>query len=1132
MFIHLHHHSSYSFLDGYNPIERMVARVKELGMTATAITDHNHLGGIPWFQEECEKQGIKPLLGMEGYFTPDMNEASKNLDERRETALESAIDAGAITEEEASKMKKADLNKAIAPYMYDMHQYHILFIAKNQTGWHNLVKIQSEAARRCTYNGRYLCDMDLLIDYHEGIICTTACVGSYPAKMIEKGDYDAAEDYIMAMKEIFGEDFYLEIQPLDISQQHAVNLFYKEMAEKYDIQVVATNDVHYTLKEDFEDHDTLLCIGTGKKKSDTDRMRYSHDFWIKSEEEMYDSFSLQASSMDLGQEYKDFYTKAIENTQAVADKVDANIKLGSDTPLFSNVQVPNGFTPGSYLEYLSWKGLYAYLKAHPECNRRQYEERLRQELDIIVPKGFAPYMLAVHEYINWANANGVPTGPGRGSAAGSLCLFSIGVTKNIDPIKERLLFSRFLTADRRDPPDIDTDFLYAGRDKVIQHLEDYYGSECVAHIGTYSEMGVKSGLKDVCRVLEIPFGESNNITKTIDEVNNAPGIKFKDLDAMKDGDENEQKAWEKFNQLENRYPEVFRLARAFEGTPRNQGVHASGILVTPCPVTDVAPVRYKDGVAITLYTGPQLEHFNFIKYDFLGLKTLDIIQKTLNAIPSISDFDDLYRQADIEDKKVWKYIADKNTDGVFQVESGMMKGIIDRIQPTCFADLGAICAIGRPGPISIGLDKKYADVKNGKEEMTYPIRGCEDILDETFGNPVYQEQLMFISKKISGFDDMQADSITRKVLGKKKVEMFPMMKRCHVFGKKNCEGPEGWETDDNAPWYDPKGKYGKEIPGALVNGYTKEEVLDYFDKIEGFAKYCFNRAHSSCYAYIGFLTAWLKYYYPTEFMAAVLSMQDTPEDIKFYSEVCKKMDIKITVPNINISKEDFTANAYNRTILYGLSAIKGVGGAALGELIANAPYESLENAIARLPKKAFNKRVAEGLIKAGAFDWEDDNRINLLNRLHEIRRDRVSMDDGTKVIDYEAPDRWNENRCMAMEEETLGTHITYHNWWEDLDDGEKATFTGRIKSVREHRQKNGKLMAFVTLTDERIDTDIDCCVFAKQYGPLNSLLFGREGHVLRVNGKKSDKGSFIINDVQPVIKPINKMDEPEYAVDL
>jgi len=776
MFTHLHFHTSYSFLDGYNSIKKAVARVKELGQEACAITDHNHLGGVPWFQEECEEQGIKPLLGMEGYYNPNMEKAGKPIDERRQDALVLAINDGIITEDAAQKLKKTELAKLVEPYMHDMHQYHILYIAKDLRGWRNLVKIQSESARLCTYNGRYLADMNLLRKYHEGVICTTACVGSYSARMIEEKKYDAAEKYITDMKEIFGDDFYLEIQPINIDKQHNTNLFYVKMAKKYGIKVIATNDVHYTLKEDWDDHDTLLCIGTGKKKSDIDRMRYSNDFWIKSEEEMLQSFKEQSSSMakkvfeDLyGQdgfnlEYENFYRKAIQNTQEIVNKCEEHIPLGSDKPLFSNVKVPRNFTPEEYLSRLAWKGLYEYLSKHPEYDRLIYENRLNEELGIINPKGFAPYMLAVHEYINWSNSHGVPTGPGRGSAAGSLCLFCLGITKNIDPIQNNLLFSRFLTADRKDPPDIDCDFCWSHRDDVIHHLEDYYGIEYVAHIGTYTEMGVKSGLKDICRVLDIPYTESNNLTTVIDEINDNPGAKFKDFDAMKNGNENEHSTWEKFHELELKYPEVFRLARAFEGTPRNQGVHASGVLVTPIPVTDLFPVRYKDGTAITLYTGPQLEHYGAIKYDILGLKNIDIIQKTIDFIPDIENIEDLYRKADLNDDKVWEYIADKNTDGVFQIESSMVKGIIDMIKPTCFADLGAINALCRPGPLAAGLPKQYGDVKNGRAKPFYAIRGCNEFLDATYGCIIYQEQLMFISKKVAGFNDMQADSICRKTI--------------------------------------------------------------------------------------------------------------------------------------------------------------------------------------------------------------------------------------------------------------------------------------------------------------------------------------------------------------------------------
>ncbi|MBP3199717.1 MAG: hypothetical protein J6N21_22355, partial [Butyrivibrio sp.] len=436
----------------------------------------------------------------------------------------------------------------------------------------------------------------------------------------------------------------------------------------------------------------------------------------------------------------------------------------------------------------------------------------------------------------------------------------------------------------------------------------------------------------------------------------------------------------------------------------------------------------------------------------------------------------------------------------------MMKGIIERIQPSCFDDLGVINAIGRPGPISIGLDKKYADVKNGKEAISYPIRGCEDILDETFGNPVYQEQLMFISKKISGFDDMQADSITRKVLGKKKVAMFPMMKRCHVFGKKNCEGPEGWENDDNAPWYDPKGKYGKEIPGALVNGYTKEEVLSYFDQIEGFAKYCFNRAHSACYAYIGFLTAWLKTHYPTQFMAAVLSMA-ADEKKPLYVEASEKMGIKIAVPDINISGADFTPDAKNNRILYGIGAVKGVGEKAVPEILAAQPFTSLEDAIERIPKKAFNKKIAENLIQAGAFDSINTNRYTMLNELHRLRKDK-----GTE----ECPeDKFDSETIIFMEEETLGAPITYKPWWKTIKENEKIDAVGRIVSVGERFDKTGRPMAFpqVEINNCKISGIMFASKYVKHAIMINDYSDNLD-YAFEFLGKKDEKGTLIINDIK------------------
>lgn len=774
-FVHLHFHTSYSFLDGYNPIKKAVSRIKELGMSACAITDHNSLAGIPEFQAECINNNIKPILGLEGYYTWDIKECSKTLEERQADALNRAIEAGVLPDNYLeTKHKKKDYLETIKDYMYDTKQYHIILLAINQIGWHNLVKLQSEASRLCTFNGRFLCDNTLLRKYSEGIICQSACIGSPMAQLLINNRIEEAEQLILEWKDIFKDRFYLEIQPLNIPEQRLVNLKYMELCKKHNINPVATNDVHWTNYSDYEDHDTLLCIGTNKKKNDTNRMKYSNDFWIKSKEEMISSFNNQLKTINeeynnqYNNSYIDFYMEALNNTNVIANRIDNNIKLGSDKPLFSDVKVPHNLTPEQYLRLLAWNGLYKYLSNNKELDTRIYEKRLAFELDIIINKGFAPYIIAVYEYTNWAKTHDCPIGPGRGSAAGSLVLFSIGITNNIDPIKYNLLFSRFLTKDRTAPPDIDIDFDYNNRDNVIVHLEEYYGKEKVAHIGTYTTMGVKSGLKDVGRVLDMPFDLVNNqICKKIDEINiDKTTPTFKDYDSLKDGNDNEQKQWIEFNKLEKQNKELFRLARAFEGIPRNFGVHASGILVTPCDVNDYVPTRLdkNTGVTITLYTGPQLEEYNFIKYDILGLKTISIIQDTLKLINKELSIENLYDCVDITDSQLYEYISDKNTDAMFQIESNLMKKIIDEIKPTEFNDIVAINAIARPGPISVGMDKEYANVKNGIENIKFPLKGIDNILKETYGTILYQEQLMAISKQVSGFNDGQADSITRKII--------------------------------------------------------------------------------------------------------------------------------------------------------------------------------------------------------------------------------------------------------------------------------------------------------------------------------------------------------------------------------
>jgi len=1120
-FVHLHFHTSYSFLDGYNPVKKAVSRLKELGFSSCAITDHGTLAGCWEFQEECLKQRIKPLLGNELYFTLDTSELTKPLDKRREEAIQRAVVSGALPEEH-SKMTKKAITEAIEPYKYDTKDYHILFIAKDQNGWHNLIKLSSEASRIGTFNGRPHVDFDLIEKYHEGLICTTACIASYPSYQIQQNNYKQANWYLDKMRAIFEDDFYLEIQPLAIYKQHVTNLYYMDYAKKNNVKTIATNDVHWTNEDDADDHDTLLCVGLKTWKTNPNRMRYSPEFWIKTEKEVKHSFLEQDSHMSSNtekypdieevplleydsEEYQAYTLQAIEETTRLAEKVSQDIKMHPDKPIFPRIKSTDGLTSSQLLEMKAWKGLYKYLSKHKELNRKEYEHRLAEELFVICSKGFADYFLVVQEYNQWADDNNIPTGSGRGSAAGSLALFCLGVTKNIDPIKYDLLFSRFMTKERTSNPDIDLDYGYIGRANVIQHIKDYYGESNTAHIGTFSYLGVKSSIKDVCRALNYRPEQSDAITKEIDKLTEGdPAFTFTKADAWKE--ENPQK-WELWNKLEQQHQQAFSLCRKFEGIPRQFGVHASGILAAPIPITDWVPCRYIEGMAVTMYDGHNIEQV-FVKLDVLGLRNLDIIQKTLENIGEGWSLEDLYNKIDVEDPSVYKYISSGQTDAVFQLSSDMMKGLIKDIKPNKFADIIALNGLARPGPISCGMASQYANIKNKGAKPQYPIRGVEDLLERTRGLIIFQENLMHISKRIAGFSDGQADLITRKTIAKKIKSMFPMMIRCHIYGKKNIEGPTGWEKDDKAPWYDPKGEYGGEIPGALALGYSEEEVHKYFDTIASYADYCFNQSHSATYSFTSFATAWLKYYYPSQFMAAALTMA-SEDDKKELLPVLREMGIAVLPPDINRSNKDYTP-IDDKTILYGLGAVKGISDSTLPAILENRPYKSIEDAAERLSKQELKKNVAENLIKAGAFSFEDENRQNILNKFYAARKQKIKVDG--KNVDLVLNEEYNDSVIMRYEEESMGTHVTVFDWYEGLENGvptqiEQATIT----KVQEHTDKKGGLMAFVTL--EKDGVKFEGVIFASKYKFLHFKFHEREGSKIDLFGKKT-KNSFIIDDAR------------------
>lgn len=1111
MFTHLHVHTSYSFLDGYCHIPKLVSRAKELGMESLAITDHNHMGGIYEFLQECKKQDIKPILGYEGYQTWDTLSLFKPVEERWADAALKAKEAGDLTEKEAEDLasgKKGvkgikDIKARAEKHMYDTRQYHLILLAKNQTGLNNLIKLQSESAKVCTYNGRFLFDMPMLRKYSEGVICTTACVANMVASRVRKDDLDKAEELILEYKDIFGDDFYLEVQPNAFDDQVKVNNFYLTMSQKHNIKLVATSDVHYVLKTDNKDHDVLVCVGTGTDIYNPNRMKYDHNFWLKSEEEMQDGFKYLINTSEteasVARAKYALYLEAMHNTQEIANKV-GEYKLGSDVPLMP--KLPGVKNTKRKLRELAYKGLYELAKRYDYIANdiKRYEQRLAYELNIINYKDFADYMLIVREYLNWADNNGVMTGPGRGSAAGSLVLWCIGITKNVDPIKHGLLFGRFLTIDRTGLPDIDSDVSYYGRDKVIEHIKDLYGENNVAHIGTYSQMGVKSGLKDIGRALKIPFDKMNALSKIIDDFKDVvpPQPKFKHYDALKDGNATEQSLYTKWQKLEADNKELFRLARAFEGLKRNFGVHASGVLAMPCRVDDYFPTRTDaDGVMITLFTGVECEELGTAKLDVLGLKTLSIIETTLKHLDK--DVQWLYDSFDIEDKKLYKLLAQAKTDCVFQLESDMFKDMLRNMKPNSFGDISVATSIGRPGPLSAGLDKQYIACKNGKSAVEYPIHGIENILDDTYGIIAYQEQLMQIAKQVSGFDDNQADSIVRKIIAKKKASMFPMMIRCHIYGKKNCEGPEGWEQDDNAPWYDPKGKYGPEIKGAVSNGYTPEEMNYYFDYISGFSSYAFNRSHAVAYSFISMLTTWLKLYHPVEFFAAYLSMQSL-EDLVRYIPLVRKEGIDVEVPDINVSNLDFTPNG--NTILFGLGSIKGVGLSSIPAIIEHRPYTSLEDAMEKIGKKAFNKRVGSALIKSGAFSNIKHNRLELMNEFYDLRKDK---DERLNNEDY------GRELIMSFEMETLNCPVTYTPEWFSMEDKtEVENVKVRITKIDERKDKSGNLMAFCK-GDVGGGVEIDLIVFSSIY--LNNLPYIKYDETVYLSGKKESDSKMIVKKV-------------------
>ena len=991
-FSHLHVHTQFSLLDGAADISRLFKKAKADGMKAMAITDHGNMFGVFKFVAEAGKHGVKPIVGCEFYVVNDRHVKQFTKDKR-------------------------DI------------RHHQLLLAKNAQGYKNLVKLCSLGYIEGLYSKWPRIDKELILQYHEGLIATTCCLGaSVPQTILKKGEEEGETEFKWWL-DLFGEDFYIELQRHDIPEQETVNAVLLKFAKKYNVKVICSNDSHYVDQQDANAHDILLCVNTGDMKSTpiaTDeeggkgyRFGFPNDqFFFKSQAEM-------------GQVFHDL-PESLDNTNEIVDKVE-HLQLKRDIML-PNFPIPNEFKIHSgpesdnlnqweYLKDITFKGAKErYKDISPEV-----EERLNFELFTIRTMGFAGYFLIVADFIRAGRDLGVFIGPGRGSAAGSVVAYCIGIT-NIDPIKYNLLFERFLNPDRKSMPDIDTDFDDAGRQKVIDYVVDKYGKNQVAQIITYGSMAAKSSIKDVARVLDLPLVESNMLAKLVPDRpgTNLVQVMTAPIDTVKK--EQNPEDFENIKTLrkilddgKTLQSEVLREAMVLEGSVRNVGVHAAGIIIAPYDLTDIIPVATskESDLLVTQFDGRVIEDAGVIKMDFLGLKTLTIIKDALRLIKQNHGVDIDIDYISLEDPKTFELYQRGDTNGTFQFESDGMQMYLRDLKPDKFEDLIAMNALYRPGPIE--YIPKFISRKHGREEVTYDLQDMQEHLEETYGITVYQEQVMLLSQKLAGFSKGDAD-VLRKAMGKKQIEVLNKMK---------------------AQFMD----------GCSANGHDSKIAEKVWTDWEAFAQYAFNKSHSTCYAFVAYQTAYLKANYPSEYMAAVLNNQNNIEKISFFMEECKQMGISVLGPDINESELSFTVNKKGE-VRFGMSGMKGVGDKAVESIVEerneNGLYQSMYDFARRSNSRAVSKRVYENLVYGGAFDCFGHNRssfffkpdgsfYNGIERLIKYSNDfqnslnssQASLFGGTNDAEISEPqmpecEEWGLIEKLKYEKESIGIYLTGH----------------------------------------------------------------------------------------------------------
>ena len=1032
-FAHLHVHTEYSLLDGSNKIKEYVSRVKELGMNSAAITDHGVMYGVIDFYREARKQGIKPILGCEVYVAPN-----SRFD--RETA------GG------------------------ESRYHHLVLLAENNTGYANLMKIVSRGFTEGYYYKPRV-DKDLLRQYHEGIIALSACLAGEVQRYLSRGLTEEAKKVALEYQDIFGKgNFFLEMQDHGIPEQQLVNQRQIQLSKETGIELVVTNDIHYTYAEDAKPHDILLCIQTGKKLDDENRMRYEGgQYYVKSPQEMEALFP--------------YAKQALENTQKIANRCEVEIEFG--VTKLPKYDVPDGMTSWEYLNKLCWEGL----EKHYGAPSRELKERLRYELDTIRNMGYVDYFLIVWDFIKYAKDHGIAVGPGRGSAAGSIVSYCLEIT-NIDPIRYQLLFERFLNPERVTMPDIDVDFCFERRQEVIDYVVRKYGKDRVVQIVTFGTLAARGVIRDVGRVMDLPYAFVDSIAKMIPQELNIT------IDKALQMNSELRKTYENDPQVKL----LIDMCKRLEGLPRHSSMHAAGVVIGQREIDDFVPLsRASDGSITTQFTMTTLEELGLLKMDFLGLRTLTVIQNAVQLAKSKNPELDM-DQIDYNDKQVLSYIGTGKTDGIFQLESGGMKGFMKELKPNSLEDIIAGISLYRPGPMD--FIPQYIRGKNDAGSITYDCPQLEPILAPTYGCIVYQEQVMQIVRDLAGYTLGRSD-LLRRAMSKKKGDVMQKERQIFVYG-----------DEENG------------VPGCIKNGIDEKTANKIYDEMIDFAKYAFNKSHAAAYAVVSYQTAYLKYYYPVEYMAALMtSVIENPSKVAEYIYACRQMNIQILSPDINRGIGNFSVDGNN--IRYGLTAIKSIGRPVIASIIEDrdefGPFKNLEDFISRMSvKDGLNKRAIEHLIKSGALDCLGGTRkqfmsiyVQIVDHVNQEKKyamtgqmtlfDMVGEEE-KEQFEIKLPDvgEYSKENLLAFEKEVLGVYLSGHplqeyedKWRKSISattldfqpdeetgrakvhDGTREIVGGMITAKTIKHTKTNQMMAFLSLED--LVGTVEVIVFPRDY---------------------------------------------------